>query len=133
MALVVLVSTTGFTMSMHFCGGELQDLAFFAEAKACEAHTEALPPCHQQEDTSHDEGKKDPCCQDQLIVSEVQESLSETVIHPELKPDLTFIAVVTSMLLSFGQKDLPHFPSYLHYIPPLIERNIPVFVQSFLL
>jgi hypothetical protein len=34
-ALLILVSTTGFTINMHYCHGQLVDLALFAPAKSC--------------------------------------------------------------------------------------------------
>lgn len=131
MALLVLVSTTGFTVSAHFCGGEFQQIAFFGQAESCEAHVKQLPPCHHQDTGA--EAEKKSCCEDQTIVKDGQESLKETVVLKELKPDLTYIAVVASFLLAIISTSTPYSFKFHHYSPPLIERNIPVFVQSFLL
>lgn len=132
MTMVILVSSTGFTMSLHFCGGELQNFAFFTQAESCKMEVKALPPC-QHESTSVPMIKKESCCKDQTVVKESQEVVTGIVAFNKLIPDFTLMAMVASFLVSFLSPITSHFPQFHNYSPPLIERNIPVLVQSFLL
>ncbi len=132
MALVILVSTTGLAMSEHFCGGELQDIAFFGQAKVCEAHVKQVPPCHHEQVATGAQVNKKSCCEDKTVISQQQETLAQTVLK-ELQPDLSFVAVIASYLLVLTSEHTPQVAQHTNYIPPLIEYDIPVLVQSFLL
>lgn len=61
LATLMLVSSTSFTVGMHFCGKELQRLAVFSKAAGCELEkqaspctTEAVPGCCDNETIIHD-------------------------------------------------------------------------------
>lgn len=132
MAMVMLVSTTGFTMSAHFCGSELQHISFLGQAKSCEMHLSEMSSCqHEQEQQS--QIAKQPCCKDLTIVSELQDSLKGSMLPKILSPDFKFIAVLSSFFIAIIAEHVPHFSKHHQYSPPLIERDIPVIVQSFLL
>src|ERR1044071_5429286 len=57
--LIVLVSSTSFTIGLHVCGGEIQNIALFGKAAGCEKEKQ-LPPCHHHETPA--------CCQNETIV-----------------------------------------------------------------
>src|SRR3546814_5686890 len=67
MALLIMVVTTGFSISQHFCQGELLAFALFGKAEPCEmAMTQNdLPPCHNQDNTDRSDSSfaKKPCCE----------------------------------------------------------------------
>lgn len=132
MALLILVSTAGFAMSAHFCGGKLQNVSFFSKVKTCETHIEKLPSCHKEQSSETNE-EKNPCCEEQSIVKQAQEFKVQVDSLKELKPDLKFIALVVQFVVALVPESNHHFSSYTQYSPPLIERDIPVLVQSFLL
>lgn len=134
MAVLVLVSTTSFTLTAHFCGDELQDIAFFDAAESCEAHMAQIPPCHGE----HDAGpknhlKKKNCCEEQALINNSEEFLKDSIILKIFSPDSNFISFVASFLFSSLWPQIDHFVPYSNYAPPLIERDISVLVQSFLL
>lgn len=132
MAMVMLVATTSFTMSAHFCGSELQHVSFLGQVESCEMHTRQIPPCqHEQKQESQIEKKS--CCKDLTIVSEYQESLTSSMVPKVIKPDFKFIAVLSSFFTTIITEYVPYFSKYHQYRPPLINRDIPVLVQSFLI
>jgi hypothetical protein len=57
--LIVLVSSTSFTIGLHICGDEIQNVALFGKADGCEKEKQ-LPPCHTHETPA--------CCQNETIV-----------------------------------------------------------------
>lgn len=129
MILVMLVSTTGFSMGTHFCMGELQSLTLFKEAPQCEFSAQTVPPCH-----GHVSFKHKNCCEDKTFTREALDNLAKTPTPQELHPELKYAtlilpAYVVSSILARETYSI----TFLHYSPPLIELDIPVLVQSFLL
>ena len=51
---VILFSSFGFTIDVHYCKGEIKSIGFLSQAEACEMANssneidENLPPCHQK-------------------------------------------------------------------------------------
>lgn len=137
MALLILVSTTGFSISQHFCMGELSDLALIGKLEPCEMamEKEALPPCHTGDKSGRhaDSFTKEPCCKDHSATVTGQELPTVLKKSDNLLPSVKFLAAFTNSFV-YGQttvrtKLLP----YTVYRPPLIERDIPVLIQSFLI
>ncbi len=128
MAFLVCMTTTGFTMNIHFCGGKFQDVAFFSEETECtmmkEAKQKASCPMHAE--------LTQPCCEDQDL--SIDSSSHETFLIKtlQLQHELT---AVPGPVESFQVPVLTaEFRlSYTTYRPPPIDRDIPVFIQSFLL
>ena len=64
LALLVLISSTSFQVGMHFCQGEVREIAVFSKASGCEKERE-LPPCHRH--------TKSSCCDDETVMHEADE------------------------------------------------------------
>ena len=132
LALLVLVSSTGISVGMHLCGGELEDLAFFGAKADCpkEQQKETLPPCHQvpgSDDTSD-------CCEDHKLAFEQSEASATTKAQLLAKTlDLKFITAFKAVVLQFFASEADLKPAYAFYKAPPLARDIPVLVQSFLL
>ncbi len=59
LVVLMLISTMGMTISMHFCRHQLYDIAFFGQAKSCccATHMETSPKghhCHMEHDHTND-------------------------------------------------------------------------------
>jgi hypothetical protein len=59
LAMLVLTSSTSFMVGMHLCQGEIQNIALFSKADACEQE-QKLPPCHAHQTA--------PCCEDEAVI-----------------------------------------------------------------
>ena len=128
LALLVVFSSLGMTITQHLCAGEVMSTAFFSHSAACEMEKqrESLPDCHKP-------AMDDDCCQDHTLVLEVED---EQQLSPTFKlslPDLTFIAAFTAVWSSLFNLYEPAYTYVPDYSPPLLAQDIPVFVQSFLL
>jgi hypothetical protein len=64
-ASLILISTTGFTINMHYCHDQLIDLALFSPAHSC-CDAETGGQCHSDSDIS-----KMNHCKDESIVAEL--------------------------------------------------------------
>ncbi|AHM59418.1 hypothetical protein D770_05775 [Flammeovirgaceae bacterium 311] len=139
LSLLVLMSSISLSVGMHLCGGTIQDLALFHAAAACpmEQKQEPLPSCHQDADSDDHQQASDndmSCCQDNMIVVDgVDNAVAAKASLSFKSPHLQLIAVFhTAFLFLVPQEEAPQ-PVYLSYASPPILRDIPVFVQSFLI
>jgi hypothetical protein len=124
LAFLVLVSSTTFMIGMHFCMGEVQNIAVFSKAAGCEKE-QNLPPCHRH--------MKAPCCEDETVVHKADE-LKAAVVHlhivipapVDIEQPLVLIAeIIPSAPVSRVQ--------YYNYDPPLRSSDITVEQQVFLI
>src|SRR3546814_6795011 len=93
-----------------------------------------LPPCHSAEhgDESADTFSEKPCCEDHHAAVEAQDTPTILKKGDDLLPPVKFLAAFT---YAFFQSQLTSGDKGLHcsvYRPPLVPRDIPVLIQSFL-
>lgn len=130
---VVLVSSTGISVGMHLCGGELEDLSFFGAKVDCpmEQQKETVPACHKVP-ASGDNATD--CCDDHTLVFEHSDSVQHLKAQLLTKTvDLKFVAAFKVVILRLFAPEAAVESTYAYYNPPPIARDIPVLVQSFLL
>ncbi len=122
LSIVVLLSSLNFNLSVHYCGEAIVDVALLGDAEACSMAA----------DISID-SKKKSCCSDRLIVIEGEDHLSSKSIE---KGGIERIDLLTAELNYpidlLVQKTIAS-SYYENYSPPLIEQEIFLSVQSFLL
>jgi hypothetical protein len=121
---LVLFASTNFMVGIHFCGGEIQNLALFGKAEGCPME-QNVPPCHKQMAAS--------CCE------------NETIIHnaEAFKGDVTNISLPETASINITQPPLlvaevlPAFTTagtrYSFYDPPLRTHDITVALRVFLI
>jgi len=127
----MLMSSISHSVSFHLCGGEVQSMAIFGHAQACEEHPRG---CDHDSTTSSQEsvGHK-ACCEDATVVVDSEKystKVSETVIAKPLTDVLPLIVESIKYLNSSVAVERGHF---FNYRPPLIERDITILVQTFLI
>jgi len=105
LSVLILWSTTGMTLHKHYCMGQLQEVTAYQKAKSCMEKMGLEKPCPVG------------CC--------------ETT--SEFKPYLSTAVEVESFIYDVNVPDEPTYPRYLNYKPPLLDRDVPILVQSFLI
>ncbi|WP_422083438.1 HYC_CC_PP family protein [Ulvibacterium sp.] len=126
MALLLLVSTTSWTVGKHYCMDRLIDVSFFAHAQDCGMDMGVSMNATSQMET------EDSCCSDQLIVVEGQDHLTTSSNDSILVPQPFLTAFAYSYLALFKaqvERPVPHE----HYPPPLLYKDIHVLDQVFLI
>lgn len=126
LAISVLFSTTGILMGKHFCKKEMQAEKFLAKTKSC---------CQSSSTTCSSENggcDKDCCSNEYEYFQSDQVKLAQSIDLPSLnKP-----ALVATLLLVFDI-EIPSFDNntrqFQAYRPPIVERDIPVLLQTFLI
>jgi hypothetical protein len=128
--LLMLVTLPSLGLSMHMCGGKLNNITLLSLGHTCEMEMEEeVPLCHALEKSDTNPA----CCQDQVIATDDQELISQMTGFKISKPDLKFIASFFSVVFKLLALTQVALPDYQNYSPPLLERDIFVLVQSFLL
>jgi hypothetical protein len=133
LTLLVFVSSTGISVGMHLCGGELRDISFFGAEADCpmEQQKDNLPACHK---VPASDGEAKDCCDDHTLVFEHADATSDSKALILTKAlDLKFVAAFTAVILQLFAPEAIIASNYAFYNPPSIARDIPVLVQSFLL
>lgn len=124
LAVLVLVSSTSFMIGMHFCMGEVQNVALFTKAEGCEKE-KSQPPCHRH--------MKAPCCDDETILhkaDDLKPSVADGNVIAPVPVEIEQLMVVISEII-------PSAPAsrspYVNYDPPLRSCDITVEQQVFLI
>lgn len=141
MAFMLLVSSTGFSIDLHYCQGDIKSFSLFGTAKSC--HTKANKShCSKNKMSCHfaktalekvdDSGKS--CCSNKSIEIapdlDIDKVLSEQLTQTQITIISAYVAAFfTDQPSDLAKLDIPHKK----YIPPLLDRDIPVLVQSFLI
>lgn len=124
LAVLILVSSTSFMIGMHFCMGEVQNIAFFSEADGCEKE-QSLPPCHRH--------VKIPCCEDKTVVHK-GDSFNGSIAHFNFPIPISVAVGYPVLLIS---EIVPSAPisriQFCNYDPPLRSCDLTIEHQVFLI
>ncbi|MBL7872406.1 MAG: hypothetical protein JNM78_12390 [Cyclobacteriaceae bacterium] len=126
LALLVLISSSSFMVNMHLCGGHVQSISVIEKATACAMELAKTPPCHKSM------AKKKSCCTEDHIIFEgkhfkLQDETSLQLLQSSWVVELPLISSLLVPVTSVTESHLTQ------YSPPLIDRDITVQVQSFLI
>ena len=130
MAFLVLVASTGFSMNAHFCQDQLKGVSFIGEAETCH-DKQANTKCHHAENMTDTE--KDNCCDNKQIVAEnldTEAIAQQLVIQNEIQ--IEFVAAFLSVFM-FNELETNHLQHVPKYRPPILDRDLPVLHQVFLI
>jgi hypothetical protein len=147
MSVLMLVSSSGVAMDMHYCQDELKSVRLIVDAPTChdQAAKAEKPACHKKAK----EGTEKKC---HKAVSDPQDETCENdccsheVIHAQLDADLlksewnqleNFSQItqlfLSTFILTYNSNYDTGIVQYRHYKPPLPDKDIPVLIQSFLI
>lgn len=141
LALLMLCTSVGLAVNMHYCGGQLKTINLFGKAQTChQAKKVKAPmydcPMHRQLQ-SEEQGcmlDNSDCCQNKSLHIQLHQDQNIQIEGSTIsKPLQQFITAYVQSFFCFGIE--PAYKSILltEYRPPSIPRDIPVLVQSFLL
>ena len=124
LAILVLVSSTSFMVGLHFCKGQIQNIALFTKADGCEKEKK-LPPCHRH--------LKAPCCADKTVVHNGEDFKASVdqiqIIAPTPLDAEQPLVLLSEVIPSASSPDI----KYYDYDPPLRSYDLTVEHRVFLL
>lgn len=134
LALWIVLVSSGFTIHKHFCEGKLQRVAILGEASPCE-HAQAVvkespcPMCKLKQQKT----PKNDCCKNEQSRIELEDTPTLAKVFMDSDKHFQFVALIY-FIFSELYSDYPaYYKNYLNFKPPLVPRDIPVWVQSFLI
>jgi len=136
LVLTVLISSIGVAVNTHMCKKEGVITSYYIDSGecVCEESIEKEPVhkcCHKitQEDTP-----KKGCCQDESEFFKLDFDYTTQIEDVSINPDLIFTAalIYTTVSPTLIEENTKVF-EYKYYSPPIPNRDIPVFIQSFLI
>ena len=128
LAFIVLVSSSSFVVNMHFCGGHVQSVSLIEEAAPCPMEVQ-LPPCHKKMAI-----KKSGCCEDTHVAFEGKDFNAKLHDFSMLAwHAMNSVANLPLIMEVVQVNEALAYSSHIPYKPPIVERDIPVLIQSFLI
>ena len=121
MAILLLASTTSWTVDKHFCMGHLVDVAFFTDADSC----------GMDMGDASGEWKMD-CCSDELIVIAGQDNLKISFDEFSLSQKLFITSFAFSYMALFEVPDELNIP-HNDYPPPMLVKDLQLLDEVFLI
>lgn len=122
LSLLVLISSINYSLSAHYCGSQLIDLALFGKAESCSMALE-----------SNCELDVMPCCADSSLLIDGEDYLfSKNIKTLVVKKIDVLVAKLSFPIKLIFSSNRPLIQLEI-YSPPLIDYEIPILNQSFLL
>jgi hypothetical protein len=131
LSLLILISSTGFTVISHFCQNQEKDVSVFFKADGCNKEI----TCKKDNKSCHAEKKscENDCCNkvsDYYKLDQDQQLSSfEFKAFDNLKLIASLWIVLNFELPTIDNRSIQNF----NYKPPLLFRDFPVVLQTFLI
>ena len=126
MAFVVFFSTMSFTISEHYCGGDLVNTSMFIVLDSCEVDMQmrsASEDCNL--------GQED-CCSDIIKIVEGQNELKTQLFNLNFEQQVFVASFVYAYINLFEGLDTNAIPSK-NYSTPIYDKDFNVLYQTFLI
>ena len=123
-AFLVLFSSSNLMVSLHLCGGHVQNVALFSKAEVCEMEKQ-MPPCHRP--------LANKCCDDETIIHNSENfnaPANDISISPEQAIDIELPSVLISEVIPASSFSRVKFRNY---DPPVRATDLNVSLHTFLI
>lgn len=138
MAFLMFFSSIGFSLDIHYCGNELQNVALFGKAKECEmmaqVKEEEKSSCCESTDKKvqnchNKETAKGNCCHNKKLIIENGEFEKLTVTKLDVQPLISVVVFLYSYFKIVSK--LESEAIFNEYNPPPLTKNISILHQVF--
>ena len=135
LAVLVLVTSTGWSMDLHYCQGNLKGASFIGKARTCH-DKEVSKACHKKKKACHhnsielSEEEKNACCQNRVVHVKADDTDKVSVSQATLDYQHEYAALVP-LTDSPQIVNLPHRHSPQKYRPPPLNKDLQVLLQIF--
>ena len=126
-ALAVLLSTLSFTVEKHVCMGEVTEVSFFEEVEGCNMEESACESA-QEENPVVSQSK---CCDDIQELIPGNQNEQQALKSLEINKAKFLVAYIYTFVKSL--EDSGQEPVIPDISPPLVEKDIQVLYQTFLI
>jgi len=127
LAFTVLFSSISFTVEKHVCMGEVMDFAYFVDVESCGMSVE---DCEIGSDSKL-KMQKEKCCQDVQELIPGNQNEQQAIDSFEFD-QVRFILAYSHSFLNLLEENRDLVP-FKYYTPPLVDKDINVLYQTFLI
>lgn len=128
MAALILLSTSSFTVDMHFCCNKLVDMSLIGKAKVCAEKVQKKKDPTKQCTTLQE---KD-CCSNQSFVKTGDDTIKKANTQLEAETIIflnTFFYVYVNLFEGLEKNIVP----FKQYRPPLLSKDIQILHETYLI
>tara|TARA_Y100000814_G_scaffold256835_1_gene205711 strand:- start:397 stop:819 length:423 start_codon:yes stop_codon:yes gene_type:complete len=128
LAALILLSTSSFTVDMHFCCNKLVDMSLIGKAKVCAEKVQKKKEPTKQCTTLQE---KD-CCSNQSFVKTGDDTIKKTNTQLEAETIIflnTFFYVYVNLFEGLEKNIVP----FKQYRPPLLSKDIQILHETYLI
>lgn len=140
MAFLVFFSSIGLSIDMHFCQGHLKSISFIGDATDCygaKGNSQQKSSQMSKRQATKKMGcsiDKEDCCHNRHLLAQADftstHQSSQFILNHNSFQYISIIPILLVYDTIFLNTDIL---SVFQYKPPLVLKDIPVFIQSFLL
>lgn len=127
MALVVLLTTTSFTIDMHYCGSNMVDFSLFHNVETCGMENAEIGSTCENPELS-----KKSCCTDKQLIVEGQDNLKNNLSTLTFEQQIFVASFIYSYISLFEGTESNKVP-FFDYASPFVKRDVQVLHQTFLI
>ena len=129
LSILFLFSSVGVTFATHYCGGKVfsKKITYITNTDGCGMESDRQLPCEPNKSSV----KKKSCCDDDLEIFKITDEYNPSSFDFNL--NLGFLTAFFNSVEQLSSQTSSTFSKYKNYRPPLLERDITVLVQSFLI
>lgn len=128
LAVLILLSTSSFTVDMHFCCKQLVDIAVWNKAKTCTEKVQKKDSPLKQCTTLQE---KD-CCSNQTVVKTGDDTIKKAQTQLEYK-NIIFLNTFYYTYLNLFEGLEENIVPFKQYRPPLISKDIQTLYETYLI
>ena len=129
LAFIVLFTSFSFTVEKHVCMGEVTDVSYFTDADSCGMEMKDEECTMDKNNEEHMQQEK--CCVNVQELIPGNQNEQQAINSFEID-QLQFILAYTYTYLNlFKSQERP--AAFVYYSPPLVDKDIQILYQSFLI
>lgn len=138
LALLLFVSSTGFSMDVHFCKGEIESVSFFGKATPCEMMKEKEPvqelhaccKALQGQNSYSLSIQQKSCCHNEslIVLTNTDLELANSLVHKINSAQFVPVALTTPLFIFLAENDVE---DNFNYPPPQYSKDLTIFYQVF--
>lgn len=131
LALLMLTTNVGITFATHYCGGKAvkTSISLGHDNLDC-GMADMDTPCEESPDSPVVKNKN--CCENQYTQISIEDDYNNPAVV-KTAVDFQFLAVFVVTYLNLYSFNASTEAEYSNYSPPLLDLDIPVLIQSFLI
>ncbi len=136
LAFLMFFTSTGLSLDMHYCQGQLKSISFIGKAKSChekESHCKKHKASCQSLNQNTKESSDNSCCNNKTVTVQLDVEYIDAQAPTIDLNSFQFLVAYTNVFVVKNNIYSTSTIPFQNYKPPLLTRDIPVLIQSFLI